>query len=64
MVLLIKQCEHVYMQVIFIITFLFVCLFFGRFLVKNNFFFKNLEFSVCKFDENKNKIYLKKMLIW
>ena len=57
MLLLIKQCEHVYMHVIFIITFLFVCLFFGRFLVKKAFF---LEFRICKFDENKNKNLLKK----
>ena len=57
MVLLIKQCEHVYMHVIFIITFLFAGLFFGRFLVKKTFF---LEFRICKFDENKNKNLLKK----
>ena len=38
-VLLIKQCEHVYMHVILIITFLFVCLFFGLFPVKKNIFF-------------------------
>ena len=37
-VLLIKQCEHVYMHVIFIITFLFVCLLFVHFLVENIFF--------------------------
>ena len=42
-VLLIKQCEHVYMHVIFIITFLFVCLFFGHFLVENIFI---LEFRI------------------
>ena len=48
------------MHVIIVITFLFVSLFFGRFLVKKKVFFKNLEFSVCKFDENKNKDLLKK----
>ena len=47
------------MHVAFIITFLFVCLFFGCFLVKKK-FLQNLEFSVCKFDENKNKNSLKK----
>ena len=50
------------MHVAFIITFLFVCLFFGCFLVKKK-FLQNLEFSVCKFDENKNKNLLKK-IIW
>ena len=59
MVLLIKQCGHVYMHVIFIITFLFVCLLFGCFLVKNLFFFRIYN-CVCKFDENKNKNLLKK----
>ena len=53
--LLIKQCVHVYMHVIFVLNFLFVCLF----VVKN---FYVLEFSncVCKFDKNKNKKLLKK----
>ena len=61
MVLLIKQCGHVYMHVVFIITFLFLCLFFGRFLEKKIFF---LEFTiVCKFDENKNKNLLKKRFV-
>ena len=60
MVLLIKQCEYVYMHVIFIITFLFVCLFFWSFSCKKKLFFFNLECSVCKFDENKNKNLLKK----
>ena len=48
------------MHVIFIITFLFVCLLLGRFFCKKNFFKKNLEFSICKFDVNKNKNLLKK----
>ena len=61
MVLLIKQCGHVYMHVIFIITFLFLCLFFGRFLEKKIFF---PEFTIaCKFDENKNKNLLKKRFV-
>ena len=52
MVLLIKQCEHVYMHVIFIITFLFVCLFvFWSFYCKKN---------LLKITENKNKNLLKK----
>ena len=36
-------------------NFLFVCLFFGRFLVKILFF--RIYNCVCTFDENKNKIY-------
>ena len=56
MVLLIKQCGHVYMRVIFIITF-YVCLY-GRFIVK--LFFFRIYNCVCKFDENKNKNLLKK----
>ena len=59
MVLLIKQCGHAYMHVIFITTFLFVCLLFGRFLVQNLFFFRIYN-CVCKFDEKKNKNSLKK----
>ena len=49
------------MHVIFIITFLFLCLFFGRFLEKKIFF---SEFTIaCKFDENKNKNLLKKRFV-
>ena len=46
----IKQCVHVYMHVIFVLT---------LFVVKN---FYVLEFNnyVCKFDKNKNKNLLKK----
>ena len=56
MVLLIKQCGHVYVHLIFITTFLlFVCLFFGRFLVKKIVFFVSIYNCVCKFDEDKKK---------
>ena len=53
--LLIKQCVHVYMYVIFVLTFLFVCLF-----VVKNFYVLEFNNCVCKFDKNKNKNLLKK----
>ena len=59
-VLLIKQCEHVYMYVILIITFLFVCLFFGLFLVKKIFFFSIYNLVFANFMKIKIKIYFKK----
>ena len=52
MVLLIKQCRHVYIHVIFIITFLFLSLFvFWSFYCKK---------KLLKIIENKNKNLLKK----
>ena len=48
--LLIKQCVHVYMHIIFVLTFFFV----------KNFYVLQLNNCVCKFDKNKNKNLLKK----
>ena len=47
--MIIKQCGHVYIPVIFIITF-FICLF----------VFFRIQHCLCKFDEDKNKNLLKK----
>ena len=60
MVLLIKQCEHVYMHVILIITFLFVCLFFALFLVTKFFFFRIYNLVFVNLMKTKIKMYLKK----
>ena len=57
--LLIKQCVHVYMHVIFVLTFcLFVCFLFVSF--KKFLCFLEFVNCVCKFDKNKNKNLLKK----
>ena len=57
LVLLIKQCGHVYIHVIFVLIFLFVCFVFC-------FFFLNVFFRIyncfCKFNKNKNKSLLKR----
>ena len=50
--LLIKQCVHVYMHVIFVLTF---CLF-----VVKNFYVLEFNNCVCKFDKNKNENLFKK----
>ena len=50
--LLIKQCVHVYMHVIFVLTF---CLF-----VVKNFYVLEFNNCVCKFDKNKNENLNKK----
>ena len=67
-VLLIKQCGHVYSCYLCtnffgFFSFFYVCLFICFFLVEN-FYICFLEFNncVCKFDKNKNKNLLKKNL--
>ena len=59
MILLIKQCGHVYMHVTFVLTFcLFVC-----FLVvfcKQFLCFFRIDNCVCKSDKNENEHLLKK----
>ena len=58
MVLLIKQCGHVYMHVIFVLTFFLAC-----FLVvscKKFLCFFRLYNCVCKFDKTKDKNLLKR----
>ena len=55
--LLIKQCVHVYMHVIFVLTTkFFLCLF-----VVRNFYVLESNNGVCKFDKNKYKNLLKKV---